>query len=535
MQIRSRLTISYGVLLLFIVATLAVAIVRFDQLSRQVNELVNQDAAAAQQASVINLNAESVASRLLLLFILEDREQRMALYRKMERRNKDIDRAVERLQALIPDQKNVVSQLQQLRSIYQDYLQTTVETLEMGQRTEARRMMAQETRSALDRLLAFTDTLATQQRASMHARQQQILVMADQSVYAMVLIGLGALVLGALMSVLITRSIVRPLNMAVLAADQIAAGNLSVQVPKGKSDELGTLLHSMTKMREHLLGVIDRIRQNAAAVSHVADQMRHVAEDVRSDTDGQSQQTAEIERSVVQSCKGVEAMADELHITRDQALKARDLAHQGVQKIGVAANEITRIADIVAESEQSVMRLIRSAEEVTGSVGVIREIADQTNLLALNASIEAARAGASGRGFAVVADEVRNLANRTAEVTAQIDTVIATINSQTKESVSRIAEGRTGMERGAGLIQKLVTPLETLQNDAQRSLDSLESLTALAQQQVQESQIISDRVTQIAGMASTSRDSAEQLAQLTDQLLQTAKGTEVVVGTFKLC
>jgi methyl-accepting chemotaxis protein len=262
--------------------------------------------------------------------------------------------------------------------------------------------------------------------------------------------------------------------------------------------------------------------------------MRHVAGDVRADTDGQSQQTAEIERSVVQSCKGAETMVDDLHITRDQALKARDLAQQGVQEIGVAAAEITRIADIVAESAKSVTRLTLSAEEVTGSVGLIREIADQTNLLALNASIEAARAGDSGRGFAVVADEVRNLARRTAEVTAQIDTVIATINSQTEVSATRIAEGRTGMERGAGLIQKLVAPLETLQTDAQRSLDSLENLTELAQQQAQESQVISGRVSQIAGMASTSRDAAEQLAQLTDQLLQTAKGTETVVGSFKL-
>lgn len=227
-------------------------------------------------------------------------------------------------------------------------------------------------------------------------------------------------------------------------------------------------------------------------------------------------------------------MAGDLQITRDQALKARDLAQQGVAAIGVAATEITRIAEVVAESAQSVMRLTQSAEEVTGSVGLIREIADQTNLLALNASIEAARAGESGRGFAVVADEVRNLARRTAEVTARIDTIISTINSQTEESAARITEGRTGMEQGAELIQKLIAPLDTLQTDAQRSLDSLENLATLAQAQAEESQAISERVTQIAGMASTSRDSAEQLARLTDQLLQTARGTETVVGSFKL-
>ena len=272
MQIRSRLTISYGVLLLFIAATLVVAVFRFDQVSREVDALVNQDAAMAQQASVINLNAESIASRLLLLFILEDKEQRKALYREMDSRNQEIDQAVARLKVLIPGQQEVLSRLEQLRKVYQTRLQATVERLEMGQRAEARRMMAGETRAALDRLLAYTDTLAEQQLASMQARQQQTLITAERSVYTLVLIGLGALALGVLMSLLITRSIVRPLNQAVLAADRIAAGDLSAQVPPGRSDELGILLSSMAAMREQLVEVIDRIRQNATAVSQAADQ-----------------------------------------------------------------------------------------------------------------------------------------------------------------------------------------------------------------------------------------------------------------------
>lgn len=534
MQIRSRLTISYGVLLLFIVATLAIAIARFDQLSRQVDGLVNHDAALVEQAAIINLNAESIAGRLLLLFILEDREQRVPLYKEIDSRNQEIDQVVERLQKLIPEQRDVLSQLGQLRETYQNKLQSTVELLELGDPAEARRMMAGETRSALDRLLAFTDNLADQQRARMQARQQQTLITAEQSVRVMLLLGAGALMLGALMSVLITRSIVGPLNNAVAAADRIAAGDLSVQVPRGKSDELGVLLNSMANMRKHLLGVIGSIRQNAGAVSHAAEQMRQFAKDVRADTEGQNQLTGDIESSIAQSSEGATAMADDLHITRDQAIKARDLAQQGVQDIGVAATEITRVADIVAESAQSVIRLTQSASEVAGAVGQIRDIANQTNLLALNASIEAARAGDSGRGFAVVADEVRNLARRTGEVTEQIDTVISTINSQTEESAARISEGKTGMEHGAVLIQKLVTPLETLQEGAQRSLDSLENLAALAQQQAQESQMISGRVGQIAAMASTSRGSSEQLVKVTDDLLQTARGTEKAVGSFRL-
>ena len=536
MSIRGRLAVSYAVLLMFIVAILSISAVRFSELSEQIRMVIEQDAERARLAGTINLQAESVAGRLLLLFIVEEREQRVVLYRDLDARNQAIDDAMAQLQGLAhsDEERQMLARLAQLRADYQARLQETVEALELGSVAKARAMMAGDTRAALERLLALTSDMEATQQASMVQRQARVVAITENSTLIVLALGAAALLAGLVMSVLIMRSITRPLALAVSATERIAAGDLGCAIVNDRDDEIGHLLNSMSNMRQRLHAVIGEIRQGATQVSSAAGQMRQMAEGVRSDTEGQCRNASDIDSGVVSLSTAAASMADDVQVSRDHALNARNLAGRGLQAISEAAQEITSIAQAVAESASSVTRLTESVAQIAGAVGHIREIADQTNLLALNASIEAARAGESGRGFAVVAEEVRNLARRAADVTSQIDRIITSIDEQTTQTAQRIDAGKAGMDRGVVLIRDLVLPLRSLDDGARQSLESLERLTSLAQAQADGSGGISQQMGQIVERASASQEATRQLSGLTDELLAIARRTESSVGVFQL-
>nr|WP_269203859.1 methyl-accepting chemotaxis protein [Chromobacterium paludis] len=139
-----------------------------------------------------------------------------------------------------------------------------------------------------------------------------------------------------------------------------------------------------------------------------------------------------------QSSLGV--LANKMRSEKDRAVDAQQISQSSRVEVDKISANLEELAVTSHGAADNIGKLDANAQMVGSILQLIRDIADQTNLLALNAAIEAARAGETGRGFAVVADEVRKLAERTANATSEIASLVQQIRDGSSNSRSQMNE-----------------------------------------------------------------------------------------------
>jgi len=146
----------------------------------------------------------------------------------------------------------------------------------------------------------------------------------------------------------------------------------------------------------------------------------------------------------------ISGLSKEISEKSQEALLETENGEKVVQK---TLESMFNIREVVATNVDKTTALEESSKKIGDIIAVIFDIASQTNLLALNAAIEAARAGEHGKGFAVVADEVRKLAEKSADATNEIETVLSTLSKDISFSVKAMRETDEKVKAGVELAQ----------------------------------------------------------------------------------
>ncbi|MFY0528042.1 methyl-accepting chemotaxis protein [Archangium gephyra] len=302
----------------------------------------------------------------------------------------------------------------------------------------------------------------------------------------------GSLLFGLLLSIFIARIISRPLNDAVVVADRIAEGDLTVRISSGGQDETGRLLTALQRMVQKLAQIIGEVREGASALASASAQ-------VSSSSQSLSQGTSEQASSVEETTSSLEQMTASIGQNRDHGRQMEQMAVQGARD--------------AEEGGRAVKETVEAMGSIAEKISIIEEIAYQTNLLALNAAIEAARAGEHGKGFAVVATEVRKLAERSRTAAKEI---------------SGLATGSVKVATRSGQL------LEELVPSIRKTADLVQEVVAASAEQTSGVTQMNKAMQHVDHVTQRNASASEELASTAEELSSQAEALSQLVSFFHL-
>jgi methyl-accepting chemotaxis protein len=354
----------------------------------------------------------------------------------------------------------------------------------------------------------------------------------DTANIAVIVMALLAAVMTVILALLLTRSIVTPLARALLAAEEIAGGNLTKHILVDGKDEPARLLGALVVMQQNLRKTIEQISGSATQLASAAEELSTVTDEASRGLHQQNQEIEQAATAVNEMTAAVEEVARNAVSTSEASQQSNLTAKEGRDRVVETVTAIQAMTQDVQTTSVLVEGLATQGRDIGKVLDVIRSIAEQTNLLALNAAIEAARAGEAGRGFAVVADEVRALAHRTAQSTSEIEQMVAGIQNGTGQAVQSMQlntqRTQTTLElaRAAGVALEQITGAISQINE--RNL----VIASASEEQAQVSREVDRNLVNIRDLATQSAAGANQTSAASNELSRLAVDLNGMVSRF---
>ncbi|TWA59561.1 methyl-accepting chemotaxis protein [Azospirillum baldaniorum] len=358
----------------------------------------------------------------------------------------------------------------------------------------------------------------------------------------------------AIISLLVARSITRPLRLIEGVMERLAGGDRTATVPETRRrDEIGAMARAVSVFKENLQRTHELEQESRRAERRAEEERESALRAIAHDFDSAFGRVLHtVSHAADQIRNGAHILRDTAEKMKEQALDTSEKAEQTSEVVGIVNNvsrtlsasigeiggrvttsstAIRRAVDHARQSDSAVAALADSSQRIGEIVRLINDIAGQTNLLALNATIEAARAGEAGKGFAVVASEVKVLANQTAKATEDIASQVGAIQEATGSVVEAIRAIRTTVEEVAHLSEDVSAAVRD-------QLEQTEEIVGAVGRANDNTHEVTESVSTMAITAAETGKSAIEMiysaAQLADELRQLEADADRFVSSIRI-
>ncbi|GLC89582.1 methyl-accepting chemotaxis protein [Lysinibacillus piscis] len=543
MKIQTKIGLIVINALLVLVSTNAIGYYYMNAIAKQSEKMYEEKFASVQLLGQIRTENRAIDSRVLEMMVTTDIVLRDELGSELDTDMIEMIQLLSQYGKQVKDgkEKEFFKMLKGGTSAYLSAV-TSVKRLAIdGQQESAYKLYMNRAVPSRDKMIQSAEqlTLYQQKGAKELYNQNQSNVKVARII--IVVLGILSSIIFLLLSVIISKGIVKPIQGVKQLLYAAEKGDLTVNGDYQSRDELGQLTRSFNAMVSGLRSVINQVDRTAeqAVVASVelnnyseetmraAERITEVTSEVAASAENQLTELTETVVTMNQLSETVRHIADNAQSASVSALHVSGKAVAGQDSLEEAVSQMGSIHERFAQLAERINGLGARSLEISQIVDTITEIADQTSLLALNAAIEAARVGEHGRGFSVVAEEVRRLAEQSAESAKRITNLISTVQSETNQAMITMGAASEEVTKGLEIVQ-----------EAGNSFSEIYEATGLVTGQIQE---VSAAVQEIAAgteqMVSNAREIkvlAEKTAAHTEEVSASSTKQSASMGNISL-
>ncbi|MBU2643272.1 bacteriohemerythrin [bacterium] len=358
---------------------------------------------------------------------------------------------------------------------------------------------------------------------------------------------LALILVFVLLSILLGKVVIRPLDKCLKFADRISDGDLTVTLDISQKDEIGLLVDAFRKIVASFSNLVQRISGDIVQLSSNSNELSAISQQVLIGADHSSEKAQAVAVATEESSANMNTIAaasEEASTNLSETSNKIGRMNATINDIAQSTKRANSISDravmLVTSASEKVDALGKAAREINQVTEVISGISSKTDLLALNATVEAARAGEAGKGFAVVANEIKALANRTAASTKEIQLKIKGIQESTNNTVTEIKQIEEVIGEvhdiifsiSASVEEQAVTTGEITENMNHATIGINEVAQNIAQSSIVSSEIASD-ISSVSQATSEFTSSSTQINNSAEELATIARALKTELTRFK--
>ena len=334
--------------------------------------------------------------------------------------------------------------------------------------------------------------------------------------------------MGVLFAVINIWNITAPLGRAMGYLNKMSEGDMTSDIKIRRRNEISQMLMSMSAMQKATREMVAKLKNIASFLVKESQQLQSASSAIVKEASAAADQTS----SIAISMDTLASVSAEISSSCQQMANITQNADAAAKNSEKVVTTMNTIAESVRQSEQAVVGLGESSNQIGEIVRTIEDIADQTNLLALNAAIEAARAGEQGRGFAVVADEVRNLAERTTAATHEIQKLIGMLQSNVKDVANAMKSNADNVDNGRDSVRQSSEAISLVKEQLSSVVENITYIARSADEQAMTTETVKQKIYIVSQVINDNASSSEGMEVMSTRLAQSAEELHLIASEF---